>query len=265
MLAVAEQKCTEREIQRLRTLLRAEHDRDSSAISFDGHGIRDRHGLSYLAKISHRQIAHRVEQEVKKIRVSGEQNRAGQKATEPVNMATSIVIRRGDPNGPESKIYVKALNDYLEALPAFHDIKGPKMGNDEGSPRPHVLPPGSVFLYAEETGLGESRPHSMGSLCMMPLHAGTSMFRGLPEHIAKASEIKRMIVFPEQRGKGVASKLIAEAERIAKDDMEVDYMVVETLWLLDGAQSLYKAAGYVERDIWGGYLREDSVCFEKWL
>lgn len=175
-----------------------------------------------------------------------------------------IIIRQGDPTSPECKIYVKALNDHLETLPDFQLLKGPKLGG-EGSPRPHVLPPGSIFLYAEETGPNSSTPHTLGSLCLMPLYAGTPLFRGLPDTITKAAEIKRMIVFPEQRGKGIASKLIAEAERVAKTEMGCDYMLVETLWLLHGAQGLYRAACFTERDVWGGYLPEDSVCFEKWL
>lgn len=178
---------------------------------------------------------------------------------------TNIVIRRGEPNGAESEIYVKALNDHLDTIPDFQLLKGPKMGGPD-SPRPHILPPESLFLYAEEeNGPNAARSHAVGSLCLMPRYAGTPMFRGLPENVDKAGEIKRMIVFPEFRGRGVASKLIAEAERIAKAEMSIRYIVVETLRLLKGAQSLYRDVGFCERDVWGGYINEDSVCFEKWL
>ena len=177
----------------------------------------------------------------------------------------SIVIRRGEVNSAESDIYTKALGDHLETLPDFQLLKGPKMGGPD-SPRPTTLPPGSVFLYAEEEGAASAAgSHVVGSLCLMPLHAGSPMFRGLPEGVRTAGEIKRMIVFPEYRGRGVASMLIVEAERIAKDEMGIQYMVVETLWLLKGAQSLYRGVGFRERGVWGGYVEDDSVCFEKWL
>ena len=181
---------------------------------------------------------------------------------------SNITIHRGDPNSASSELYLQALTDSLEPLPDFAHLKGPKMGGPD-SPRPHILPPGSVFLYAEEDTCPasdtSSPPHNIGSLCLMPLHAGTPMFHGLPSYVPKAAEIKRMIVFPEARGKGVASALIAEAERIAREEMGVSYMVVETLWLLKPAQSMYRAVGFREREVWGGYVESDSVCFEKWL
>lgn len=183
----------------------------------------------------------------------------------------NIAIRRGDPSSPASTHYINALTAYLETLPGFAHLQGPKMGGPD-SPRPHNLPPGSIMLYATtHAARQEARPeeddddHGIGSLCIMPLYPTMPQFRNLPATVTKAAEIKRMIVFPGHRGKGVASRLIAEAERVACEEMGATYMVVETLWLLDGAQALYRAAGYQGRDVWGGYVKEDSVCFEKWL
>lgn len=136
----------------------------------------------------------------------------------------------------------------------------------ESSPRPHELPPGSLFLFAEEESTITPAPvRLIGSLCLMPLYAGTASFDGLPHGIVKAGEIKRTIVLPEHRGKGVASKLIAAAEDIAKTGLGIQYVVVETLLILKGAQSLYKATGFKEQDLFGGYVQEDSRCFDKWL
>ena len=180
--------------------------------------------------------------------------------------STKIVIRRDQPNGPRSQIYNDALLAQLNTVPGFHDLKGPVMGH-EGSPRPHELPTGSLFLYAVEEDTMDSirEPHPIGSLCLMPIFSGTPSFRGLPDSIDKAGEIKRMIVYAEQRGKGVATKLIEAAEKIAKTEMDIEYMVVETLLILKGAQALYESAGYRDRRLFGGYVQEDSRCFEKWL
>lgn len=108
----------------------------------------------------------------------------------------TIVIRRGQADSAESDIYTKALGDHLDTLPDFQSLKGPKMGGPD-SPRPSTLPPGPVFLYAEEEGAAHAgRSHVVGSLRLMRLHTASPMFRGLPENVRTAGEIKRMVVFP---------------------------------------------------------------------
>lgn len=182
-----------------------------------------------------------------------------------------LTIHRGDANGPAAQLYIDALNAFLETLPDFANLKGPRMGG-EGSPRPHTLPAGSVLLYASHSAQspatsdpGVSEDNTLGALCLMPLISGTPSFHGLPESIDKAAEIKRMFVFPSARGKGVAMELVHEAERYALETMGMKLLVVETLWLLQGAQGFYRKAGFEERGVWGGYVESDSVCFEKWL
>ncbi len=76
-------------------------------------------------------------------------------------------------------------------------------------------------------------------------------------------EIKRMYVMPQQRGKGVAGKILSELEKWSK---ELGYMkgVLETGLKQPEAIGLYKKSGYVLIPNYGQYENvATSVCFEK--
>ena len=78
-------------------------------------------------------------------------------------------------------------------------------------------------------------------------------------------EVKRMYTLPEYRGKGLASKLLAELENWAR---ELGYAkcVLETGKRQPEAIALYKKNGYKLIANYGQYVGiENSVCFEKLL
>ncbi|SRX54453.1 GNAT family N-acetyltransferase [Aequorivita sp. CIP111184] len=78
-------------------------------------------------------------------------------------------------------------------------------------------------------------------------------------------EVKRMFVPLDQRGKGIALKILQELETWA---MELDNKkcILETGIKQPEAISLYKKSGYKFMDNYGQYAGvEKSVCFEKLL
>lgn len=78
-------------------------------------------------------------------------------------------------------------------------------------------------------------------------------------------EVKRMYTLPLYRGKGLASKLIAELENWA---LELGYAkcILETGKRQPEAIALYKKNGYQIISNYGQYVGvENSVCFEKVL
>lgn len=78
-------------------------------------------------------------------------------------------------------------------------------------------------------------------------------------------EVKRMYTLPEQRGQGLATKILKELENWAK---ELGYIrcVLETGKKQPEAIKLYKKSGYSIIQNYGQYIGvENSVCFEKQL
>jgi GNAT superfamily N-acetyltransferase len=80
---------------------------------------------------------------------------------------------------------------------------------------------------------------------------------------SKSMEVKRMYTLPESRGKGIASKVLAELELWAKE-MGYDRCNLETGKRMPDAVGLYQKMGYKIIDNYGQYAGVDnSVCFEK--
>jgi len=78
-------------------------------------------------------------------------------------------------------------------------------------------------------------------------------------------EVKRMYVLPECRGKGIASKILAELEGWAKD-LGYNTCILETHKKQADAVALYNKAGYRVIPNCGQYANmETSICFEKKL
>ncbi len=76
-------------------------------------------------------------------------------------------------------------------------------------------------------------------------------------------EVKRMFTLPSQRGKGVASRVLAELERWTA---ELGYRkcILETGRQMSDAVHLYQKNGYVVIKNYGQYAGvENSICFEK--
>ncbi len=87
----------------------------------------------------------------------------------------------------------------------------------------------------------------------------------IKEYDAKTMEIKRMYVPPENRNKGIASKILSALEHWA---MELSYTrcILETGKKQPEAIALYRKSGYQRVQNYGQYANVDnSVCFEKVL
>lgn len=81
----------------------------------------------------------------------------------------------------------------------------------------------------------------------------------------QAMEVKRMYTIPENRGKGIASGILAELEKWAKE-LGHKKCVLETGKRQPEAIELYKKNGYKIIPNYGQYVGvENSVCFEKKL
>ncbi|WP_312391630.1 GNAT family N-acetyltransferase [Chryseobacterium sp.] len=78
-------------------------------------------------------------------------------------------------------------------------------------------------------------------------------------------EIKRMYSLPESRGKGFASKILAELEIWAKEE-DFTFAVLETGLKQPEAIALYQKNGYQLIPNYGQYIGiENSVCYKKTL
>ena len=83
------------------------------------------------------------------------------------------------------------------------------------------------------------------------------------EHAPGIMEVKRMYTLEDQRGKGVATKILNELEKWAAE-MFCNKCVLETGKRQPDAVELYKKRGYKVIPSYGQYVQvENSVCFEK--
>lgn len=89
---------------------------------------------------------------------------------------------------------------------------------------------------------------------------GCGGFKKFDENTA---EIKRMFVHPDQRGKGIASRILSELESWAKEQGFTSY-ILETSPKLTNAVALYKKTGYHLIPNFGQYIGvENSICMKK--
>ncbi len=85
----------------------------------------------------------------------------------------------------------------------------------------------------------------------------------IKEYSQNAMEIKRMYTSPASRGKGIASKLLAELERWATE-LSYKKCILETGKKQPEAIALYKKNGYKLIPNYGQYTGvKNSLCFEK--
>ena len=78
-------------------------------------------------------------------------------------------------------------------------------------------------------------------------------------------EVKRMYTFPEHRGKGIATKILAELEKWAAE-LKYEKCILETGKKQPEAIYVYQKNGYKLIPNYGQYAEVDnSVCFEKVL
>jgi putative acetyltransferase len=85
----------------------------------------------------------------------------------------------------------------------------------------------------------------------------------IKEYTPSTMEIKRMYTFPENRGKGIAARVLTELE-IWATELSCEKCILETGKRQPEAIELYKKNGYKLIPNYGQYLEiENSVCFEK--
>lgn len=78
-------------------------------------------------------------------------------------------------------------------------------------------------------------------------------------------EVKRMYTHPDQRGRGIASQVLAELERWAAE-LGYNKCILETGRQMTDAVRLYQKNGYIIIPNYGQYAEvENSICFEKLL
>lgn len=83
----------------------------------------------------------------------------------------------------------------------------------------------------------------------------------IKEYAPNIMEVKRMYTSPENRGKGIASKILAELELWATE-MSYDKCILETGKKQPEAIALYTKNGYKMISNYGQYAKiENSVCF----
>ena len=83
------------------------------------------------------------------------------------------------------------------------------------------------------------------------------------EYAPAITEVKRMYTLPEHRGKGIATKILADLEQWASE-LRYQKCILETGKRQPDAINLYKRNGYKIIPSYGKYLQmENSVCFEK--
>lgn len=77
------------------------------------------------------------------------------------------------------------------------------------------------------------------------------------------AEIKRMYVKDNKRGLGIASGILKELEKWAKE-LSYQSIVLETGSLQHEALALYRKTGYVDIETYPPYVgMSDSICFRK--
>ncbi len=87
----------------------------------------------------------------------------------------------------------------------------------------------------------------------------------IKEYDEDTMEVKRMFTLDKYRGNGIASLVLADLERWAKE-MEYSKCILETGKRQPDAIRLYQKNGYLRIDNYGQYSGiENSVCFEKKL
>jgi putative acetyltransferase len=85
----------------------------------------------------------------------------------------------------------------------------------------------------------------------------------IKEYSPDTMEVKRMYTSPENRGRGIASKVLKELELWASE-LSYEKCILETGKRQPEAIALYKKRGYQVIPNYGQYADvEDSVCFEK--
>jgi len=148
-----------------------------------------------------------------------------------------IILKRKSNTEPDFKNLISKLDKYLSVV----------NGDDDAFYAPNnVLDPLNTAVIAYYNNKA----------------VGCGCFKRFDE---KSVEIKRMYVDPELRGRGIASAVLNELEKWAKES-GFEYAVLETGLKLDDANALYRKQGYKVIENYGQYAGiKSSVCMKKAL
>jgi len=148
-----------------------------------------------------------------------------------------IILKRKSNTEPDFKNLISKLDKYLSVV----------NGDDDAFYAPNnVLDPLNTAVIAYYNNKA----------------VGCGCFKRFDE---KSVEIKRMYVDPELRGRGIASAVLNELEKWAKES-GFEYAVLETGLKLDDANALYRKQGYEVIENYGQYAGiKSSVCMKKAL
>ncbi len=133
-----------------------------------------------------------------------------------------VEIRRSDPESPEA---VRCIRAYFDELDRRSD---------------HGFDPGDGISAAPD----ELRP-PRGELLLAQVDGEVVACGAVKHHPGEPSEIKRMWVAPQARGRGVARQMLAELERLIAES-GAGVARLETNRALVEAIAMYRSAGYVE-------------------
>ena len=150
-------------------------------------------------------------------------------------MPAEIVIRRERPDQPEVRALLAALDGYLASLypPEANHI----LDVDA------LLAPEVRFFVAREAGDG-GRAVGTGAVLV---RAGEPATAGTPY-----GEVKRMMVDPAKRGRGVGERLLRALEDTLRDS-GIALALLETGRDQAEAVRLYERCGYRRHTAFGGY------------
>ena len=150
-------------------------------------------------------------------------------------MSSEIVIRREHPDQPEVRVLLAALDDYLASL---YPPEANHLLDLQALQAPEVC-----FFVARDAGDG-NRVVGTGAVRRMDGEAATD---GLPY-----GEVKRMMVDPARRGRGIGERLL-QALEASLVEQGVTLALLETGRDQAEAVRLYERCGYKRCAPFGGY------------
>ena len=113
-------------------------------------------------------------------------------------------------------------------------------------------------FYAQYNKIDKIKYVVMAYLNDKPVGCGA-----IKEYTPDTMEVKRMYTLPENRGKGIATKILIELENWTRE-LSYSKCILETGKKMPEAIALYKKKGYKLIPNYGQYTEvENSLCFEK--
>jgi putative acetyltransferase len=149
-----------------------------------------------------------------------------------------MTIAQEDPRSPDVQRLLSAFVDEVkkryDSPPADVGIFDPQL----------VAVPRSIFLVARDDG------NAVGCGALVPMDDNVV-------------EVKRMFVASEERGRGIATQILDELERLARE-FDYDAMRLETGVRQPESIALYGKAGFYRIPNFPPFENDSSaVCFEK--